>query len=162
MTRQPNIDPPVQDLPRSGLTPTAPARWSPERPDRPGMITAPDQMSPGGLFGRPGPDTGWAYRITRQSDLTAEEMRAEEVVVTLMSARASMLGRAPMLEDLDVARILLGYVENASGSVVERRCRWLKKSRHESVPGAGAVEEIGEELLALSPRALQSAMAERD
>lgn len=157
MTRQPNIDPPVQDLPRANLTPQAPDRWS---PDRPGTITAPDQLSPGGLFGRPGPDTGWAFRITRQAGLTAEEMRAEGILVTLMSARASLLGRAPVPEDLEVARILLGYDEEAPDPVVERRGRWLKESRHETVPGTRAAEEIGDELLLLSPQALRPAMAD--
>ena len=159
MTRQPNIDPPDQDRPRTVLTPAAPARWS---PDRPGMITAPHQVSPGGLFGRPGPDTGWAYRIVRQIGLSEEESQAEPVMVTLMSARASLFGRAPIPEDLEVARILLGFEDAASGPVARRRRRWLKQSRHEPVPGAAAAEEIGEELLTKSPRALRSAIAELD
>lgn len=159
MTRQPNIDPPDQDLPRAVLTPAAPARWS---PDRPGMITAPRQVSPGGWFGRPGPDTGWAYRIIRQAGLSEEERLAEPVLVTLMSARASLLGRAPIPEDLEVARILLGFGREASGRIVERRRRWLKHARHEAVPGAAAAEEIGNELLALAPGPLRAAVADLD
>ena len=154
MSRQPNIDPPVQDLPRAVPTPEAPARWSPHRP---GMITAPDQMSPGGRFGRPGPDTGWAFRIIRQAELSTEASEAEAVLVTLMSARASLLGRAPIPEDLEVAQILMGYEEQSSDRVVQRRRRWLKQSRHEPVPGAGAAEEIGAERLTRSPAALRAA-----
>ena len=156
MTRQPNIDPPVQDLPRSVLTPAAPARWSPERP---GMITAPDQVSPGGLFGRPGPDTGWAFRIIRQAGLPAEQNQAEPVLVTLMSARASLFGRAPIPEDLEVARVLLGFEDGAPSAVVERRERWLKQARHESVPGAAAAEEVGSETLAMAPGSLRTVVA---
>ena len=159
MTRQPNIDPPDQDLPRAVLTPAAPARWSPSRP---GMITAPDQISPGGLFGRPGPDTGWAFRIVRSAGLSEEEMQAEAVLVTLMAARASLLGRAPVPEDLDVARIVMGYEGGASDRMAARRRRWLKESRHEPVPGAGAAQEIGTDLLAMSPGDLRSALSERD
>ena len=159
MTRQPNIDPPVQDLPRSVLTPAAPARWSPERP---GMITAPDQVSPGGLFGRPGPDTGWAFRIVRQASLPSEQKQAEPVLVTLMSARASLFGRAPIPEDLEVAQILLGLEDGASEAVVNRGERWLKQARHESVPGAAAAQEVGSELLALAPGALRTAIANLD
>lgn len=159
MTRQPNIDPPDQDLPRAVLTPAAPAR---RRPERPGMITAPRQVSAGGLFGRPGPDTGWAFRIIRQVGLSEEERRAEQVLVTLMSARASLFGRAPVPEDLEVARILLGFDQEASDRIVERRHRWLKHARHESVPGAGAAEEIGNRLLALAPGSLRAAVADLD
>ena len=122
---------------------TTRARWSPERP---GMITAPDQVSPGGLFGRPGPDTGWAFRIVRQAGLPAEQIQAEPVLVTLMSARASLFGRAPIPEDLEVAQVLLGFEEGASAAVVERRERWLKQARHESVPGAAAAQEVGGEV----------------
>lgn len=157
MSRQPNIDPPLQDRPRAVPIPSAPARW---RPDRPGMITAPDQLTVGGLFGRPGPDTGWVYRIVRQADLPGEERRAEEVLVTLMSARASLFGRAPIPEDLEVARILMGFEDGAPPSVVERRRRWLKQSRHESVPGAEAARETGAENLARSPADLRAQIAD--
>lgn len=158
MPRQPNIDPPDQDLPRTALAPAAPSRWSPSRP---GMITAPDQVTPGGLFGRPGPDTGWAFRIIRQAGLPEEEMRGEAVLVTLMAARASLFGRAPVPEDLDVARILMGYEEGASQQMVERGRRWIKHSRHEAVPGAAAAEQIGLDLLAMSSDDLRSAPAVR-
>ncbi len=159
MSRQPNIVPPVQDRPRAVPVPSAPARW---RPDRPGMIMAPDQVSVGGLFGRPGPDTGWAFRIVRQADLPGEELEAEPVLVTLMSARASLLGRAPISEDLEVARILMGYEDGATESVVERRRRWLRESRHDPAPGSQAAQEVGPESLICSPESLRAAMAEQD
>jgi len=123
------------------------------------MITAPEQVTPGGLFGRPGPDTGWAFRIVRQAGLPAHEMQGEAVLVTLMAARASLFGRAPVPEDLDVARILMGYEEGASGQMVERGRRWLRHSRHEAVPGAAAAEQTGSDLLVMSPADLRSALA---
>ena len=159
MTRQPNIDPPVQDLPRATPKPEAPARW---RPARPGMITAPGQVSPGGWFGRPGPDTGWALRILRQAGLSPEERQGAPVLATLMAARASVFGRAPVPEDLEVARILMGYDEGARAPVSDRRMRWLKEARHEPVPGAGAAEEIGAEGLMQSPESLRAAAADPD
>ena len=122
------------------------------------MITAPEQVTPGGLFGRPGPDTGWAFRIVRQAGLPAHEMQGEAVLVTLMAARASLFGRAPVPEDLDVARILMGYEEGASGQMVERGRRWLRHSRHEAVPGAAAAEQTGSDLLVMSPADLRSAL----
>ncbi len=125
------------------------------------MITSPDQVTPGGLFGRPGPDTGWAFRIVRQAGLPADQMQGEAVLVTLMAARASLFGRAPVPEDLDVARILMGYEETASEQAVERGRGWLRHSRHEPVPGAAAAEQIGSELLVMSPGDLRSALAER-
>lgn len=125
------------------------------------MITSPDQVTSGGLFGRPGPDTGWAFRIVRQAGLPADQMQGEAVLVTLMAARASLFGRAPVPEDLDVARILMGYEETASEQAVERGRGWLRHSRHEPVPGAAAAEQIGSELLVMSPGDLRSALAER-
>lgn len=125
------------------------------------MITAPDQVTPGGLFGRPGPDTGWAFRIVRQAGLSEEEMQGEEVLVTLMAARASLFGRAPVPEDLDVARIVMGYEEGASREMADRGRRWLRHSRHEPVPGAAAAEEIGSDLLAKSPDDLRSVLSVR-
>ncbi len=89
-------------------------------------------------------------------------MQAEAVLVTLMAARASLLGRAPVPEDLDVARIVMGYEGGASDRMAARRRRWLKESRHEPVPGAGAAQEIGTDLLAMSPEDLRSALSERD
>ncbi len=157
MPRQPNIDPPAHDLPRTVLSPAAPARWSPHRP---GMIIAPDQVSPGGLFGRPGPDAGWAFRIIRQAVLSAEEQQGESVLATLMSARASLLGRAPVPEDLEVARIVMGYEEGAPDRMAERRRRWLKGASHESVPGAGAAQEVGPDLLAMSPADLRATLVD--
>jgi len=126
------------------------------------MITAPDQVSSGGLFGRPGPDTGWAFRIVRQADLPAEEREAEAVLVTLMSARASLFGRAPIPQDLEVARVLMGYEDGAPPQVVERRLRWLGKSRHEPVPGAAAAQEVGSANLTRSPESLRTAIADLD
>lgn len=157
MPRQPNIDPPVQDLPRSNLIPEAPARW---RPDRPGMITAPEQLSSGGLFGRPGPDTGWAFRIIRQADLASAEREAVPLLATLMATRASLLGRAPIPEDLEVARIVMGYEGDTSDRLMERRQRWLKEAAHEVVPGSGAAEEIGAAHLVRSPAAHRAAIAD--
>lgn len=159
MSRQPNIDPPHSDRPRAVLTPAAPARW---RPDRPGMITSPDQLSSGGSFGRPGPDTGWAFRIIRQADLPAAEPQAEAVLVTLMSARASLFGRAPVPQDLEVARILMGYEDGAAPAVVKRRGRWLHRSRHEAVPGAAAAEEVGPTMLTATPHSIRAAIADLD
>ena len=72
------------------------------------MITAPDQVPRGGAFGTPGPDTGFACRLIRAADLPDRSEELEQVLAALMAARASHFGRAPTVEDLEVAKLVCG------------------------------------------------------
>lgn len=68
----------------------------------------------GGAFGTPGPDTGFAYRIVGSLDLPGGEYyRAdvEAVVIAVMVARASAIGRAPTASDATAALDLLELSE---------------------------------------------------
>jgi len=106
--QQPNIPITLADLPRATAKPAAPGRW---RPHRPGEITSPDAMPWGGLFGTPGPDTGYALRLLRGRALPGgDEHRAdvEAAILAIVSARGSALGRAPVPQDIDLVIDLLG------------------------------------------------------
>ena len=108
MGQQPNIPITLADLPRATPKPAAPGRW---RPHRPGEITSPDLMPWGGLFGTPGPDTGYALRLLRDRALPGgDEHRAdvEAAILAIVSARGSALGRAPVPQDIDLVIDLLG------------------------------------------------------
>ena len=110
MGQQPNIDRGTADLPRPTHQPHAPRRWAPSRPAE---LGSPGQVPWGGLFGTPGPDTGYALVLLadREIRLAPGESRREAVaaITAVMAARASHLGRAPVAADADVAELILGY-----------------------------------------------------
>ena len=148
MGQQPHVRIDRSDRPRPTPQPDAPG---PRRPTRPGVITSPDQMRWGGAFGTPGPDTGWALKIVGLADLPDRSAGLELVLAALMAARASLLGRAPIPEDLEVAKILVGIGEGLPPDFSERRARWIEATAHEPAPGRGAVSEIEPDLLVLKP-----------
>ncbi len=154
MGQEPNIRLSVADLPRAEPQPDPPRRW---RPTRPGMVTSPDQRPDGPLFGHPGPDAGWAYRVIRAEGLPEDLPELQEVVAQLMIARASHFGRAPTPEDLEVALAILGYGVD-SDHAVERRRRWLEAAAHEKPPGATALAEVDPELLVESAERVRYAL----
>lgn len=154
MGQQPNIELEPSDRPREVPEP-APPRLGPDA--RPGVITAPDQVPSGASFGRPGPDTGWAYRIIQVADLPDRTPDLEAVLVAIMAARASSFGRAPVPEDLEVARMLLG-LGGGRPDLDERRERWLEATAHEKVKGTTALAEIDRDVLRLRPEQIRSSL----
>jgi hypothetical protein len=148
MGQQPNIELDPADLPRPVPEPGAPVRG---RPARPGVITAPGEVPRGAAFGTPGPDTGWAKRILREADLPERSDALEAVLATLMAARASRFGRAPVPQDLEVALLILGYGPGLPEELADRRRRWLESAAHERVKGRAVLAEIDRDLLAETP-----------
>jgi hypothetical protein len=104
MAQQPNIV-------RKGVESLAPVAKPPSwTPTRAGEITKPQEAVTGPGFGVQGPDTGYAYRLVRiaEFDRCGRGEILEEVLVTLMGARAGKLRRAPAKGDLEVAKEILG------------------------------------------------------
>ena len=147
MGQEPNIESSPADLPRPEPHPDPARRW---RPTRPGVITSPAEKPEGPLFGHPGPDAGWAYRVIRAEGLPEDSPELEAVAAELMIARASHFGRAPVSEDLEVVKILLGF-DGGSTDLAERRKRWLEAAAHEKPPGATALAEVDPDLLIEPP-----------
>lgn len=114
-------------------------------------------MPSGGAFGTPGPDTGWALRIIRTLDPQVDP-DLEAVLAALMAARASVNGRAPIPQDLEVAKLLCGMSEAAPASLIERRRRWLGAVPHERSKGRMAVSEVDRGLLATDPEAIRASL----
>lgn len=148
MGQQPNVDIDLSDLPRPTPDTDPPRRW---RPTRPGVIVSPDQMPWGGAFGTPGPDTGWALKLVKAAELPERSDGLELVLAALMGARASHFGRAPVPEDLEVAKILAGIGEGLPPDFAVRRERWIESTAHEPSPGRTAVADIEPDLLELKP-----------
>ena len=148
MGQQPNVEIDRTDLPRPTPDTDPPRRW---RPTRPGVIVSPEQMPWGGAFGTPGPDMGYSLKLVREAELVDRTAGLESVLAALMAARASLFGRAPVREDLEVAKLLAGYGEGLAEELVERRGRWVGATAHEPSPGRTAVSDIERDLLELKP-----------
>lgn len=153
MGQQPHISSPTEHRPRPVPNTAAARRW---RPVRPGVITSPNQRPRGPRFGHPGPDAGWAFRIlgeTNHQELSPEQIN---VLARLMIARASRFGRAPIPEDMEVAKLI---VETRPSDSVQRTSSWedwVEEAGHEVSPGVTALLGIDPQLLDLSPSELAS------
>lgn len=154
MGQQPNVEMREAERPRVTLETPPAGRW---RPLKPGLITAPDQVPRGGSFGLVGPDAGFALKLLARADVP-DDPGAKEVLAALMTARAALLGRAPIVEDLDVALILCGYGYDAPPEVVARRERWFESAAHETRPGQGALEDLDVELIVNKPEQVRWAL----
>ncbi len=118
MAADPFVAPELDDEPRQLQNLAPGVRMPPARPwysDRPGDEVAYGQPR-GRLFGVPGPNIGYALtlaqRIGERLTLAPNERLddALAVVSELAMKRASSLGRAPVMADLDVGAHLLGYL----------------------------------------------------
>ncbi len=154
MGQQPSIEITESDAPRAVPEPPPPRPW---RPVKPGLITAPEQLPTGGLFGHIGPDTGWAYRIIDANDLPEEDKAVRDVIAALMGARAAIWGRGPTREDFEAALALCGYGYEAAPEIVVRRSRWLKAVSHDVRPGETAAAEVDEPSFMLTPEQIRQA-----
>ena len=152
MGQQPNILLNAADLPRSTPHPGAPRRWSPTRP---GELGGPETVPWGGMFGTPGPDTGYAMTILERRDLPDRAGEPHHDVAAalagIMAARSSSIGRAPVPDDADVAEALLGYrQEGLPASLGEA----MATERRIAIGGIAHAPSKLQALVARIPRAL--------
>lgn len=120
------------DWPRSyGSPPRYDDAWTATRPgELPDRSGQPDVGA--GRMGAPGPDQGYVLKLVpllrEQLRLTEGERLAdvEAGCVAVALKRASIYGRAPMIEDLKVAYAIWGYTEADAPAelVAERRNRF--------------------------------------
>ncbi len=121
------------------------------RPDRPGDL-GPDQ--PGGaLFGRPGPNVGYAYTLAQRAKdrlrLGPNEHAADAIAVIAEVAgkRAAQFGRAPVIGDIDVAIAILGYDGSGTESFVKARSALVHEASHEYRRRRAFVDSVPDALL---------------
>lgn len=153
--QQPNLELAESDLPRETLQPGPARRW---RPIKPGLVTAPEENPTGDMFGHIGPDHGYALRLISGYELPDDDPDLRSVVAGLTQARAALLGRAPISEDIEVALMLCGYWQESPPSLVERRKRWLAAAPHDQRPGQTAVAEVDDADLILKPDQLRAVL----
>ena len=157
MGQQPNISPDFAAKPRTTFEPPPARRW---RPDiKPGIPTSPEEVPEGGRFGRYTPDGGYALRLVNSIELPDDDPDLRSVLAALTMARAGIWGRAPIMEDVEVALALCGYGYDAPAEVVERRERWIRATSHDQRPGQTAVAEAGRDLISLKPEEVRDALA---
>jgi hypothetical protein len=144
MAQQPNVELDRSDAPKADL-PTPAGRWSPTRP---GEVLTPDAQVIGAGFGRPGPDIGFAYKlISHHVPAEDRSRRLDDVMVAIMGARASAIGRAPVAKDAAVAAALLGFGPGERRRAEARRKGILDSTAHEHSAGNAFVASIPPEVL---------------
>lgn len=156
MGQEPNIEVTEVERPRTVLQPPPARRWRPNI--KPGIPTSPDEVPSGGRFGQVTPDGGWALRLVNAAELPDDDPNLKAVLAALTMARAGVLGRAPVGEDLEVALFVCGYGYEPSAEVVERRERWKAAVPHEVRPGQTAVGEVDRDLILRKPDELRKSM----
>jgi len=157
MGQQPNIEVTEAERPRKALRLPPARRWNPSI--KPGIPTSPEEVPSGGRFGQTTPDGGWGLRLVNAADLPDSDPDLKAVLAALTIARAGALGRAPVLEDLEVALILSGYGFEASEEVLERRERWKAAVPHEGRPGQTAVGEVDRDVIVRTPNEIRGLVA---
>lgn len=167
MPTDPYVPSEIGDRPRQqqnlppGLAPPPARDW---RADRPGDLTA--APGDGALMGRPGPNVGYAYTLATRTRprlrLSAHE-HAEDVIAVvaeIAGKRAALFGRAPVIGDIDVAVVLLGYDGSADEDFVELRSRLTHDAAHDYTRRRELVDAVPEHLLRLRGAALTDRVAE--
>lgn len=164
MGQQPNIELEISDLPRPIPRPAPARRW---RQQRPGDLSAPDQVPSGDAFGRIGPDTGYALRLvhTRKLNIDPREQRqnAEAAVAAVAGARAARMGRAPTIEDVEVASLVLGYdgdglPEELIAELADTRVSLVAGLGHSARKRLALVAKVPEDVLTAAPDEVRSRM----
>ena len=146
----PNARPRQQQNLPPGLALPAANDW---RSDRPGDL-GPDQPA-GALFGRPGPNVGYAYTLAQRAK---DRLRlgpfehADDVVAVLAEVagkRAAQFGRAPVIGDVDLAIAVLGYDGSANEAFVKVRSALVHEAGHSYRRRRGLVDAVPDALLRL-------------
>jgi hypothetical protein len=121
------------------------------RSDRPGDL-GPNPPE-GALFGRPGPNVGYAYTLAQRAK---DRLRlgpfehAHDVVAVVAEVagkRSAQFGRAPVIGDIDAAIALLGYDGTASEDFVKVRSALVHEAGHAYRRRRALVDAVPDSLL---------------
>lgn len=117
-----------------GSPPRRPEPWT---TDRPADFAGEQRQPVGDRLGNPGPDQGYALRLARylEADLSLTEGEhardALAGIVAIGLKRASIIGRAPVLDDLRVGATLFGFLDpSAPTELVELRRELFEEVSH--------------------------------
>jgi hypothetical protein len=124
--------------------------------DRPGDL---DVGQPtGALFGRPGPNVGYAVilanRMRERLSVDAHESTddALAVIAELAMKRAASFGRAPVTADVEAAASLLGYRGDVDPGFVAWRSTAVHGASHEYSARRALVDAVPDAVLRMPPQ----------
>jgi len=151
--QEPNLDPGVK-------MPPARAWFA----DRPGDLSG--GQPTGTLLGSPGPNVGYALtlaeRVRDRLALAPHEHAddALDVVAEVAMRRAALLGRAPVMPDIEFGMNILGYRGVADPDFVAWRVRAVQGAHHNYSERRSLVDAIPVDVLRLVPTALPAHLDE--
>ncbi|MGH8993911.1 MAG: hypothetical protein ACRDYV_08710 [Acidimicrobiia bacterium] len=156
MAVDPYVPTQAEDAPRESSRIPPAQGWKAVRPGDlpPGQSTRP---AAGNLFGTPGPDSGYALRLTQRFhdrlEIVAPETEHDAVALAaeLAMRRAALLGRAPVLVDLELAFTLFGWLGGASPELREWRRLTVAGLDHDYPRRRALVDAVPEATLRLKP-----------
>jgi hypothetical protein len=159
MPTDPFVAPELDDRPRQetnlapGVHLPAATAW---KADRPGDLVA--GQPTGNLLGRPGPNVGYAVRLTgrlRDSvQLAPHEHLADAlaVIAELAMKRSASYGRAPTMPDVEIAASLLGYQGDVDASFAEWRRDASHGADHDYGVRRSFVDAVPDAVLRMPPK----------
>lgn len=135
---------------------TLPGAW---RADRPGDLTGgPVPVRAG--FGQPGPDLGYGLKLAKRFRdrlvLTPGES-ADDVLAGCFACgakRAAVVGRAPVIYDMEWGYALWGYLTEAPAGLVDVRVPLFRGAAHHYADQRAIVDAVAPEALTLTPAAV--------
>jgi hypothetical protein len=140
-----------QNLPPGVALPPA-QDWRSDRPGDLGTV-----QPAGALFGRPGPNVGYAYTLAQRAK---DRLRlgpfehshdAIAVVAEVAGKRAAQFGRAPVIGDIDLAIAVLGYDGSVSEAFVQARSTLTHEAGHDYRRRRAVVDAVPDALLRMKP-----------
>jgi hypothetical protein len=124
--------------------------------DRAGDLTVAPPV--GALFGRPGPNVGYALTLARRvSDgfkVAPHEPLDDALAVVgeLAMKRAASFGRAPVVADVHVAAALLGYQNDVDPEFAAWRAHAVHGAHHDYVARRTVVDAVADDALRAPPQ----------
>ena len=124
--------------------------------DRPAELVGPT-MRKGANLGTPGPDSGFALRLSHRFEEQLQLGDGESAhdvllgVALVASKRAALFGRAPCVYDVRLALNLWGFLDDAPADVRETRRVLFSSISHDYVAQRALVDSVPEETLRLGP-----------
>lgn len=152
---------PLADRARQGEVLPPPRSWTATRP---GDLVG--SQPTGYLLGKPGPDQGYglalAQRFAGRLQLTTGEHEADAVAgcTAVALRRASMLGRAPVIYDFDLAFTIWGYLGDAPEDLVAYRAPLFAGASHHYRQQREIADRVPEETLRLTAAQARARLGE--
>lgn len=161
MPTDPFVAPDLEDAPRQepnlapGVRMPAARSW---RADRPGDLVG--GQPTGELLGSPGPNVGYGLTLAERARdrlALAPHEHAEDAVAVvgeMAMRRAASYGRAPILHDVEVAMLVLGYQGGVDADFAAWRVQASAGAAHEYPRRRALCDAIDIDVLRLAPKAL--------